>query len=153
MSSRSCSTTDDGCESSPIANPLVPSYASRHQPSRMLRFNPPLQMIFCPLVPEASSGRLGCVQPDIAPGDHLARDMDVIVFDKDQAASQLAVLAEVNDFLDLAFALVIRRMRLAGKDELDRPERIGRKFHDGIIIFKHERSAFVGGETPSQNRW
>ena len=58
------------------------------------------------------------VQPNVAAGNHLPRDMDVVILDEDQVALQFAVSAEVNDVLDVALAVVVARMRLAGKDEL-----------------------------------
>src|SRR5262245_3739130 len=61
------------------------------------------------------------VQPNIASGNHLPGDVHVIILDKDQVSLQLAVFAEVNDVLDIAFAIIIPRMGLAGKNELDGP--------------------------------
>src|SRR5215203_4487043 len=51
----------------PIAKPLWPSYASAHHPSRMDRFRPPFSTTFCPLVPEASSGRRGVLSHTSTP--------------------------------------------------------------------------------------
>jgi hypothetical protein len=42
-----------------MAQPLVPSKASSHQPSRIEQLSPPLSAAFMPLVPQASSGRRG----------------------------------------------------------------------------------------------
>jgi hypothetical protein len=50
----------------------------------------------------------------------LARDVDVVVLDEDQAALEFAVFAEVNDVLDEAFAFVVARVGFAGEDELQR---------------------------------
>ena len=68
-----------------------------------------------PLVPEASRGRRGVVQPHIAARNHLAGHVHVVVFDEHQVALQVAVLAQVNDVLDVAFAFIIPRMRFAGE--------------------------------------
>ena len=59
------------------------------------------------------------VQPDVAAGNHLPRDMDVVVLDENQMAFQFAVFAQVNDVLDVALAFVVARMRFAGENELD----------------------------------
>jgi hypothetical protein len=43
-----------------MAQPLVPSNHSSHQPSRIEQLRPPLSAAFMPLVPHASCGRRGC---------------------------------------------------------------------------------------------
>ena len=43
----------------PMAQPLVPSKPSGHQPSRIEKLSPPWALTFWPLVPEASMGRRG----------------------------------------------------------------------------------------------
>src|SRR5437762_2281659 len=61
------------------------------------------------------------VEPDVASGNHLARHVHVIVFDKYQVSLEFAVLAQVNDVLDVALALVVARMGFARKNKLDWP--------------------------------
>ena len=54
--------------SSPIAQPVTPSmHPSSHQPSGMLRLGTPLRAAFIPLVPDASSGGCGSIQPESTP--------------------------------------------------------------------------------------
>src|SRR5581483_11314144 len=50
------------------------------------------------------------VQPDVAAGNHLARDVDVVVLDEHETALEVAVFAEVNDVLNVALAVVVARM-------------------------------------------
>ena len=126
---------------------------SRHHPSRMLRFKPPLQRIFCPLVPDASIGRRGCVQPDVASGHHLARDMDVVIFQENQPAPQFAVFAEVNYLLDLTFAFIVRGMRFSREDELNRAVRIRRQLDDRIVIARTAEGRVYRSQNGGRNRW
>jgi hypothetical protein len=86
------------------------------------------------------------VQPNVAAGNHLARDMDIIVLNKYKMAQQIRKLAEMNDMLDEAFAFIVFRMGLAGKDELDRTLRILDELCDVPELLKDKRRAFVGGK-------
>ena len=72
--------------------------------------------------------------------------MDVVIFDEDQIAREFAVLAQMNDLLDEAFAFVVARMRLAGENKLDRPLLVVREFHDVFKLLENQRRAFVSGE-------
>src|ERR1035441_8186599 len=79
-------------------------HASSHQPSRMLRFRPPLGSTFMPLVPLASWGR--------------------IVFQEDQAAAKFFLLSQLHHLLDQRLTRIVARMRFAGKQDLYRPARL-----------------------------
>ncbi len=72
--------------------------------------------------------------------------MDVVVLDEHEIARKFAVLAQVNDLLDEAFAVVVARMRLAGEDELDGALLVVRELHDVLELLENQRRAFVGGE-------
>ena len=65
---------------------------------------------------------------------------------KHQIAREFAVLAQMNDLLDEFFALVVARMRLAGKNELHRALLVVREFHDVVELLEDQRRAFVGGK-------
>ncbi len=65
------------------------------------------------------------VQPDVAAGNHLARDVNVVIFDEDKIAREFAVFAQMDNLLDETLAFVIARMRLARKDEL----------HGALLVF------------------
>src|SRR5947208_12539423 len=83
------------------------------------------------------------VEPHVAAGDHLTGSVDVVVFNKDQMPLQIAVLAEVDDVLDVAFAIVVTWVRFAGEDELNWPRLVASQSHDVIQLLKDERRALV----------
>src|ERR1043165_10159468 len=91
-------------------------------------------------------GTPGCVEPNITPGNHLARHVHIIVFQKYQITLQIAVFAEVNDELDKAFALVVTGMSLAGENKLDWPRCIASQAHYVAQLMENQRRAFVGRE-------
>ena len=105
--------------SSPIFHPFFPSNASRHQPSMVLRWSPPWMIVFMPLVPLASIGRRGRVQPDVRSGNKIPRNIDIVVFEEHDPAEQIDTLRNIHDLLDVLFACVVARMRFSGKDQLD----------------------------------
>ena len=88
------------------------------------------------------------VQPDVAAGDHLPRNMDVVILNKHQPPGQFAVFAEMDDLLDEAFAFVVARVRLAGENELDGPLLVVDEVYDVVELLENERRALVGGEAP-----
>ncbi len=61
------------------------------------------------------------IQPNIATADHLPRHVNVIILNENQIARQIAVFAQVNDLLNEPFAIIVARMGLAGKNELNGP--------------------------------
>src|SRR5215472_14225978 len=69
----------------------------------------------------------GSVEPDIAAGDHLAGDVDVVVLQEDEMALEVAVFAEMDDVLDVAFPVVVARVGFAGKDELNGARLVARE--------------------------
>src|SRR5688572_21665356 len=87
------------------------------------------------------------VEPDIAAGNHLARDVHVIILDEDEAAFEFAVFAKVNDVLDETLAFIVARMGFAGEDELNRALRVLRELHDVFELLEDQRSALVSRET------
>src|SRR5215468_10498442 len=78
------------------------------------------------------------IKPDVAAGDHLASDVHVVVFDKNQVALQIAVLAQVNDVLDVAFAVVVPRVSFSRENKLDRPGLVAREFYDVVELLKDQ---------------
>ena len=89
-------------------------------------------------------GSAGVVQPHIATAHEHSADLDVVVFNKNQVALQLAVLGEMGDFLDEPLAVFIGGMRLAGEDELHRPLGVLGEFHHFLEVIKNKRGSFVG---------
>src|SRR5262245_7584138 len=58
------------------------------------------------------------VQPYVATGNHLARNVHIVILDEDEVALQLAVFAEMDDMLNEFLSIVIARVRFAGINEL-----------------------------------
>ena len=83
----------------------------------MLNCGTPLMHAFMPLVPLASSGFRGIVQPDVAALNQEVRDVEVVVLDEGDAAGKDRVERAAEDALHVVLAGVVGRMRLAGKDE------------------------------------
>ena len=77
-------------------------------------------------------------------------DVDVVVFDKDHAASEPRIVAEVGDFANQGLARLVGRMGLARVDDLDRPIGIGDQGVQPVEVLKHEVGPLVGGEPPSE---
>ena len=103
------------------------------------------------LLPAGAGGFQGAariVQPDVAAGNHLPRHMNVIILDEHQVALQFAVFAQMNDALDVSFAVVVARMRLAGENELHGPVAVIDQFDDVLELIKNQRRALVSGEAP-----
>ena len=87
----------------------------------MLRCGTPLSAAFMPLVPLASSGLRGVVQPDVAALHQEVRDVQVVVVDEGDAAAEQRIERALVDALQVVLADVVGGMRLAGEDDLDRP--------------------------------
>ena len=69
------------------------------------------------------------IQPNVAAGHHLPRDVHVVILEEHQMPAQLGVVTHVDDFLDQPLAFIVARMRLAGKDKLHRPPQVAGKTH------------------------
>src|SRR5262245_43572937 len=74
--------------------------------------------------------------------------MHIIILNKDQIALQITIFAQMDDMLDVAFAVVVARARVTGKNELHWSLPIAGQFHNTVELLKDERSAFVSGEPP-----
>src|SRR5205823_6643034 len=72
--------------------------------------------------------------------------MDVVIFNEDEIAFEFAVFAQMNDVLDVAFALVIARMGFASENELDGPRGVPSEPHDILELLEDERRSFVSGK-------
>src|SRR5688572_17143925 len=90
------------------------------------------------------------VEPNVAAGNHLARDMHVIVLDKDEPAFEFAVFAEMNDVLNETLPFIVARMGLARENKLNRPVRVVGEFYDVFELLENQRGAFVSGKTPGE---
>ena len=56
----------------------------------------------------------------------------------------------MNDLLDVTLAIVVARMGLAGKDELDVALPVVDQLHDVLELLEDKRGALVGGEPPGE---
>src|SRR3974390_1468538 len=63
---------------------------------------------------------------------------------------KITVFAEMKDLLNVALAVIVARMRLAGKNELNRPFGISSELHDFVQLVENKRCAFVGRESPGE---
>src|SRR5215510_8760569 len=88
------------------------------------------------------------VQPHIAARDHLARDVDIVILDKNEVSLELTELAEVNDMLNEPLPVIVARMCFPGKDKLNRPLPVMNQANDIFKLLKDERSALVCREAP-----
>jgi hypothetical protein len=79
---------------------------------------PPLTSPFIPLVPLASQGRRGGVEPDIDALDQVPGQMHVIVAEEDHMGAGLGPPDEMRPFLNQSLPCLVSRMGLASKDEL-----------------------------------
>ena len=86
------------------------------------------------------------VQPHIAARSHLARDMDIVIFNEHQMALQLRVLAEVEYMLNEPFPVIVARMRFAGKDKLNRAVPVLNQFGNVLELLEDQRCPLVGSE-------
>src|SRR5665213_4532363 len=88
------------------------------------------------------------VQPDVASRNHLPRDVNIIILNEHQIAFEFAEFAEVNDALDVTLAIIIARMRLAGKNELHRPLGVVDQLYDAFKLIEYQRRPLVSGKPP-----
>ena len=84
----------------------------------MLRCGTPLMAAFMPLVPLASSGLRGIVQPDVASLHQEMRDVEVVVVDERDASAERRIERPPVDALQMMLAGFVCRVRLAGEDDL-----------------------------------
>ena len=88
------------------------------------------------------------VDPDIHTLHQLLGKRDVVIFEKDDMAAEFGALREFDPFADEFLALLVRRMRLAGKDELDGSRRIIQQTRQPRRIGEQQIRPLVTGEAP-----
>ena len=59
---------------------------------------------------------------------------------------EVAVFAQMNDVLDVAFPFIVAWMGFAGENELNGARLIARELHDIIELLEHQGCALIGGE-------
>ena len=70
----------------------------------------------------------------------------ITVLEEDDVPLQGRILGELGDLLDQVLAFGIRRMRLAGENDLHGPRRIQQDLLQPLGIGKQQRRALVRGE-------
>src|SRR5208282_83065 len=70
--------------------------------------------------------------------------MHVVVLDEYQMPLQVAVFAQVDNVLDVAFPIVIARVGFAGEDELNGPLLVPREADDVVQLLENQRRALIG---------
>ena len=70
----------------------------------------------------------GEIDPEIHPGHHALRQVNLVVLEKGDATFERGILSRSEDALEHAFARFVGRMRLAGKNDLDGPPRVREEF-------------------------
>ena len=118
----------------------------------MLNCGTPFMHAFMPLVPLASSGFRGIVQPDVAALDQKVGDVQVVVLDEGDAPGKDRVERATENALQVVLAGVVGRMGLAGKDDLHRPARRVQDASQPIGIAEDERGTFVAGEPAGESQ-
>src|SRR5947199_9787961 len=56
----------------------------------------------------------------------------------------------MNDVLDVTFAVIIPRVRLAGENELHRLALVARELHNILKLLENQRRSFVGRKAPGK---
>src|SRR5690606_29065289 len=69
------------------------------------------------------------VEPEIDALDHVARDLDIVVLEEDDATAELAPLADRLHLLEEALSFRILGMGLPGEDDLHGPLRRAEDLH------------------------
>src|SRR5678816_3982788 len=87
------------------------------------------------------------VHPDVASLDEEMRDVQIVAFDERDAAAELRIERARVDALQMMFADIVGRMRLAGKDDLHRAAARVQNARESIRIREYELGTFVAGET------
>ena len=116
----------------------------------MLRCGTPLIDAFMPLVPDASSGLRGIVQPHVAALHEEVRDVQVVVVDEGDAAAELRIDGVAVDLLEVVLARLVGGVRLSGEDDLHGPARGGQDRGEAIGVVEDQLRALVAGEAPGE---
>ena len=95
-------------------------------------------------------GAEGVVEPDVATGDEVAADVDVVVLDQNDAALEGGLLGEAINFLGELPAAIVLGVGLAGEENLDRAFFDWRGFWRGVWRSGRSGGAFIGGESAGE---
>src|SRR5688572_2170086 len=90
------------------------------------------------------------IQPRIGPLVEEVRGMDVVVLHKCDVSGKPIVCSDRIDIVNKPFAMVVGRMRLAGKNDLNRLPEVQEDFPDPLEIMEDQAGSFVPGESSSK---
>src|SRR5574338_1557293 len=90
------------------------------------------------------------IQPKIDTLHEPARNVTVVVLDKNDASLQTGFAAEFVNFLDQRIACFIAWMRLASENELHRPSGIVHQAFQSFLVAEQKCAALVSGESPRE---
>ena len=90
------------------------------------------------------------VQPNVNPLHHVTGQVDLIVFQENDAAAKLRSASDVHDLGDQLLAAVVTGMGLAGKQQLHGSILIVDDGAKPIEIAKNQRATLISGETPGE---
>src|SRR5688572_1913675 len=92
-------------------------------------------------------GAARIVEPNVAARNHLARDVDIVIFNENEVSFEFAKFAEMDDVLDEFFAFVVAGMRFAREDKLNGPLLVVDEADDIFELLENEGRTFVSGES------
>ncbi len=89
----------------------------------------------------------GGVQPDVRPLKQVTRQMHVVIFKEHKALADGRAVGELEQLFDEVLALIVTRMGLAGKNELNRAAGVVDDGLQALGVLNQQESAFVGSES------
>ncbi len=89
----------------------------------------------------------GSVQPDVTALHQVAREVQVVAFDHDQAADQIVFHRRRIEFPDQRLTGLVARVGLAGEDHQHRPLRVVEQTCDAFAIAQDQGGPLVGRES------
>ena len=95
-------------------------------------------------------GFAGGVEPDVGALGHVSGDVDVVVFEEDDAVAEGFFADEVDELFHEFFAGGVHGVGLAGEDDLDGMFGVGEEGLEALGVVEDEGGALVGGETAGE---
>src|SRR5581483_8764850 len=86
------------------------------------------------------------VEPDVDALHEHAADAHVVVLEEEHTAAERRLLAELEDVLDELLPRAVRRVRLAGEQDLHRPLLVEEQVAQLVRVGEDEAGPLVGGE-------
>ena len=90
------------------------------------------------------------VEPNVDALHQAAPDVDVVIFEEDDALRELRIALERDDAADDRFAEVVGRVRFTGENELHRAFRVVDDAVEALFVLNDEVSALVFGEATGE---